>query len=107
MKISEWLEQAIDSHDIALDEELRKDFREKTGREPSWPAHTVKDTKRDIASDPRGGYVSSLWTNDQQVCYGYQVASSLARKYAAHNSTMIGRGFLFRDCVKALKEKGM
>lgn len=104
MKISQWLEESIGSHDICDAVMLAKDFAEKTGCETaSWPVHSERETIDAIERRGLGGSLKEMKPR-ATVVWGYELAAHLARKHAGHSSTMMGRGFLFRDCIAALKK---
>lgn len=104
MKPSEFLAEHTESHGIYKHEDLAQKFRDEVGDEPCWPTETVAQVRKDIANDPRGGEVRGEPT--MLTCCGYQMANALAGKYAKFHSSKIGRGFLYRDCIKALEKAG-
>lgn len=105
MKISDWLAVHVDSHTIHDHVKLAADFQTHTGEVASWPTHTVKETRRAIATDPRGGTVSG--PDDYLVAYGYEIAAHLAWKHTKQTSQKFGRGSMFRECVGFLVSAGL
>lgn len=106
MKVSQWLAETLDSHGIYDAELIQKSFEEKTGKKDLLPSHTVKETRRLIASDYRGGEI--YYEGSGNCVYGYEVAAFLARKYGSPNRDnwkhMTGRGFLFRAAIESIKQ---
>lgn len=105
MKISEWLNESIGSHDIADSAALRADFVAKVGHEPiNWPSHSKRETKRAIDARGLGGSVREGEGDD---VWGYELAAKLAFNYAdGFRPTAIGRGTAFWQCVEALQKAG-
>jgi hypothetical protein len=104
MKISEWLDKNVHSHDIATQDEVAADFKEETGFEACWPTHTVKETIKSIEERGLGGKITG--DPDTIVAWGYEIAEALANKYAKFRPWKMGRGSRFQQCVDALKEAG-
>lgn len=101
-KISAWLSESIDSHDIVDHEGAAKDFREVTGLEPCWPTHTGRATRAEIQRRPSGGTLNAK--PDQLMAWGYEIAIALASKYVeGFRSTKMGRGFAYREALDALR----
>jgi hypothetical protein len=104
--ISEWLSDSICSHDIADADALKKDYALNTSHiAKSWPVHSVEATKGAIIARGLGGTLDD--TSAQNLVYGWELARTLARQYAGFTSNKMGRGFVFRECVEALKAKGL
>lgn len=103
-KVSDWLTESIGSHDIAPADKLASDFTAETGEEPCWSTHTVAETRKAIASRGLGGNCGGQ--PKLMVVWGFEVAQSLAMKYAGFRSTKLGRGSLYWDCVDALRKAG-
>jgi hypothetical protein len=103
--ITEWLSESIGSHDIADAEALMKDYALCTGHiAKNWPTHSPQETKRAIEARGLGG---SLTTDAKKLAYGWQVAETLALQYAGFRTEKVGRGSAYRECVEALKAKGL
>jgi hypothetical protein len=104
-KISEWLNE-LDGHGIYEAVPMAKEFTEETGETPDvWPIHTTKQTRKIMRDRGLGGTLDAKF--DSQLVYGYELAATLARKYAnGYRSRYIGRGSSFRDCVEAIREAG-
>lgn len=102
-KISQWLVDNIGSHEICDDATMRKSFEKETGKKAAWLAHSVAETRRAISGRGLGGSVSD--NDNKPVCYGYEIAASLAQVYAnGFRSSMSGRGSMFRDCLEAIQQ---
>jgi hypothetical protein len=106
MKISEWLNEYVDSHSIYDSRKMRESFMAQTGLEPIWPEHTHEQTRASIVGRGLGGYLKTDVADDLKECWGYQMADSLASHYAKFHSSKMGRGFLFDDCITGLKKAG-
>ena len=104
MKISEWLINNTDSHVIQDHEKLAESFEKETGHKANWPHFTEKQTRAAIEARGLGG---ELKGGCDKLCYGYNVAESLAWEHAQFRSSKNGRGFRFRECIAALQEKGL
>jgi hypothetical protein len=89
-----------DSHSIYDHAEAGAAFTAATGELPPWPTHTKQNTQRRIAGSYTGGYVEGA--DDTIMCYGYEMAYSLAEHYIGFRSQKVGRGFMFHDCIDAL-----
>lgn len=107
MKVSEWLRTASASHVIQDAAKLAADYTKATGNSAEgWPTHTVAETRRRLAGDPRGGEVGGK--AQQRVTYGYQLAVYLAEELVpGFRSTKSGRGFAFDEAVDALERAGL
>lgn len=103
LKVSEWLAEC-GSHDIYNAAQIAQDFTERTGEAPCWATHTVAATAQAMKARGLGG---TLRGKPQDVtAWGYEIAGALARKYANFTSEKMGRGFLFFDCLEALRRAG-
>lgn len=105
-KISEWLAEhgAWTIYDA---KEAKTNFHEETGQFPKWPDYDYRTTYGHVKNSKAGGELDS--TSDmrgKRFCYGYEMAYYLAKEYANHTSDKMGRGFMFWDCIEALKEAG-
>ena len=103
-KISEFLSE-LDSHSIYESEPMKKDFKEQTGQEPVWGEYTERQTAEAMESRGLGGYMNPA--DGKKLCYGYDVAKSLAQKHApGYRCTKMGRGFAFQEALEALRNAG-
>jgi hypothetical protein len=100
MAVWAWLEER-DSHEIYESDKVAADLLKRTGVKAPWTPRTVRAIRRQMANDPHGGTVSGP---DDMLCIaGYEMAAALAAELCQFHSTCMGRGFLFRDCIAALR----
>ena len=104
MKVSEWLSQNTDSHDIYDDTRMRERFKVETGFDAPWKSHTREATAKAIESRGLGGQLTT--DPDFICCYGYEMAAACAKKFADFYSAKMGRGFMYRDCIENLAAAG-
>lgn len=100
--ISQWLRDTTDSHGIQSYEPLQRDFNENTGLKDELPKHTVAQCSAGIVGRGKGGQVNGKGF----VCYGYEVAESLARTYADWHPYQMGLGFRWNSAIEALERAG-
>lgn len=105
IKVSEWIKANCESHAIQDDNKLRPLFKEQTGHEAPWGIHNKTQTEAAIKRRGLGGTVNA--SDDDKLCYGYEVAYSCAVKFAVFHSQKMGRGYMFDDCVDALERAGL
>ncbi len=106
-KLTAWLDEH-GSHDVYDLDELAAYFKEKVGVPfpPYIPRKTVQEVALMMQNDPRGGTINGDPQSRALTVSGYEMASAFASRIVNHRSTMMGRGFLYRDCVAALKKAG-
>lgn len=103
-KISDWLKD-IGPWTIYVSQQMKEEFKKETGQEPVWPEHSDHDTNKAMYERGLGG---TPINTTEKVCWGYEVAISLARKYVPNfRSTKMGRGFAFREALEALQKAGL
>lgn len=103
-KISDWLGENLGSHDIVNHAKFGCAFLGATGIAPCWPTHTESQTLQAIENRGLGG---SLQREGAVCAWGYEIAASLARKYAPnYKRTKVGRGWIFWEALDALREAG-
>lgn len=104
-KISEYLKSEITSHDIYNHDMVAKEFKERTGHDACWPTYTPSAIKEAIEKRGLGGSLSA--TPSERLANGWEIAESLAYKYADYNSGHIeGRGSRFRLAITTLEKAG-
>lgn len=103
-KVSFWLTESLGSHDIAVADLLAEDFTKCTGLEPCWPTHTNRATINEMERRGLGGTL----TTEGVTAWGYEVAEALAKKYVqGYHCTKVGRGFIYREALEALRAAGV
>lgn len=106
VRVSEWIRNNVNSHEIYDSTKLGKSFTARTGlQQPPWPEHSTQETARAIQSR---GLSGSIEKQEVSNAYGWEVAESLARKLAQWPGTFQqGRGSRFRAAIAALDQAGM
>ena len=101
MKVSEWLAQ-LGSHDIYDAKGAAEDFKKETGLEACWSVRSASEMKAAIMARGLGG----TFHGDQPAVSGYEIAESLADKFAPEvkRPTMHGRGSRFSVALEALQQ---
>jgi hypothetical protein len=103
-KVSEFLGE-LDPWSIYTHDELAADYKEQTGREPTWPTYTERETRRTMHNRGLGGTIKPA--GGKRLAYGYSVAVHLACELVPDfRSTKMGRGSAFREAVEALAKAG-
>lgn len=106
LSISDWLSEAIGSHDISDAVKLKENYKLATGNEPGkWPVHTRAQTKAAMDARGLGGTLKEDAGNGE--VWGYELASHLAYHFAnGYRPSAMGRGTAYRQCIDALKAAG-
>lgn len=101
-KVNEWLAR-IGSHDIYDAKAIGEDFKDHTGEDPCWHVWSAKQVRSQIKLRGLGG----SFNGKAPAVAGFEIASALALKFADFRSSCMGRGFLFHECLDALRRKGV
>lgn len=99
--VSEYLSE-LDAHEIYASDEIGKDFIKQTGKYPCWTGIPARRMREQIKARGLGGELEG----DMDMISGFQMADACAREFADFLPVAMGRGSLFRECIRVLKQKG-
>lgn len=99
--ISEYLSD-LDAHEIYASDEIGTDFLKHTGTYPCWKGTSAAVMRERIKARGLGGELEG----DMDMISGYEMAEACAMKFANFKPVAMGRGSLFRECIRVLKQKG-
>jgi len=99
--VSEYLSE-LDAHEIYDSEEIGKDFIKYTGMYPCWTGIPAEEMRKAIKARGLGGELDG----NMDMISGFQMAEACAMQYANFRPVVVGRGSLFRECIRVLKQKG-
>ena len=104
IKVSQWLKQ-YHTHDILNDSKARKDFKIKTGENPTWSeGYTTNEIKQLMRSSDH------LNECDENVRHKpmQEIAVHCVYEYISKETPIItnGMGFIVRECIELLEKNG-
>ena len=107
MKIAEWTKK-LSSHQIYSHDILSQDFEKNFGIPAPWQYYLAYEAGNSF--DHRGFFLNDDIDANEKLVSGFEVAETLAGKYAAQTKSfkilgeLSGRGSRFRKAVQALNE---
>ena len=106
MKQSEWLE-LIHSHGVYGHAKLAREYKEKTGFDAKWPAHTAGETNTSLGQFKGVTKEISPENESLHVAYGWEIAETINEEHGGKQHLRFnGRGSRYDAVIRELKSGG-